>query len=69
MTEVRKTWYSKCCYQGKRPIFFGTVVADSYEHALIKLQELWTTISPHPMPDEMTPMMGQIIVVPYGEDR
>lgn len=60
---ILRLWIGECEYRGKKQFYLGTVEAESEMQAVIKLQELWTTISPHPCPEVIIAIPGHIIIV------
>lgn len=56
----RRSWAGFCRYMGREPFYLGTVLADGAEHARRELLALWARLSPHPPPDEITPVPGAV---------
>lgn len=62
--NITRTWFAECAYNLHHRFYFGTVTADSEEHARQNLLTKWGEISPHSPPDFLAVIPGQIIVVP-----
>jgi hypothetical protein len=61
MADRQRHWCARCCYSGRSEFLFGTVQADGYEAARAALLALWATLSPHPAPDRIDPIPGELV--------
>jgi hypothetical protein len=52
-------WCAICQYKDKKEFYFGTVFCeDSYQEALVKLEELWYEVFPYEIPKRFDPLRG-----------
>lgn len=56
-----RMWCALCRYPGMAEFMLGTVAATGEEHARRELARLWAEISPHPMPEILAVMPGQLV--------
>lgn len=60
-------WCALVAYHGYAKTWFGSVKATTEMEALNKLQEKWSTISPHPAPDTWEVHKGRLVFIAEDE--
>lgn len=59
---LSRRWIGECQYRGLNQFYLGTVEAETEMQAVIALQDLWKSMSPHPIPDIIIAIPGYIII-------